>query len=138
MFCQDLKHVFPASRLLISTVTTELTDLKRGYATFKRLVEGDPNLRPNPPEPSPKKGNPPSPAGRNSSASSSTGSMSGSGADSEAGSDVAPGMRSEKLKSLSRQKTENRTSVATTGKVRRKGKGSARVVAREGGWVGGW
>lgn len=123
---QDLKHVFPASRLLISTVTTELADLSRGYASFKRLVEGDPNLRPRPPEASPTRGDgpPPSP-GCLSRTLSRTGSTSsaGGGMESEGAGDgnvSSPGSsRSVKLATLSRQKTENRKSKATTGKVRR-------------------
>lgn len=123
---QDLKHVFPASRLLISTVTTELHDLNRGYASFKRLVEGDPNLRPQPPEASPKAGGDPPPSPGCLARTSST-SSSGGGGDAEVpelspslssgGSGSGSGSRSEKLATLSRQKTENRKSTAMTGKV---------------------
>lgn len=114
--------MFPASRLLISTVTTELNDLNKGYASFKRLVEGDPNLRPLPPEASPKAGSDPPPSPGCLARTSST-SSSGGGGDSDAPesspslSTSGSGTRSEKLASLSRQKTQNRKSTATTGKV---------------------
>ncbi|CAN0407837.1 unnamed protein product, partial [Discosporangium mesarthrocarpum] len=45
-FKEDLKHVFPASRLLITTVTTELSDLEKEFKSFQKVVMGDPNLRP--------------------------------------------------------------------------------------------
>ena len=117
--------MFPASRLLISTVTAELTDLSRGYASFKRLVEGDPNLRPKPPEPSPKSvaGALPSPSffARTISASSTSGcggSVGGGDSEGTGGESSSPGsIRSEKLATLSRQRTENRKSTAPTGKV---------------------
>lgn len=120
---QDLKHVFPASRLLISTVTTELQDLSKGYATFKRLVEGDPNLRPNPPAASPvssRGGNPPPSPGSASLKRSASLASSVGGGESDGGANTdgsSPGTRSGKLMSLSRQKTENRKSMANTGKV---------------------
>lgn len=120
---QDLKHVFPASRLLLSTVKEELADLSKGYAAFKRLVEGDPNLRPNPPTPEASPTDeagqaPPSPSGAAIKRSSSS---CGGDSDSGSGEGSSPSKRSEKLMSLSRQRTENRKSVATTGKVSPRG-----------------
>lgn len=113
--------MFPASRLLISTVTQELNDLTKEYKAFQRLVEDDPNLRPNPP--SPPKGDklsPPSPVDATLKMTSSSSSGCG-GADSDNlnPSGSSPGTRSEKLMTLSRQRTENRKSFATTGKVRK-------------------
>ena len=122
---QDLKHVFPASRLLISTVTTELGDLNKAFASFKRVVEGDPNLRPRSADaPTPKgSGQPPSPSCLNRTVSSGSGGGSGgAGAESDGTGETSPqNTRSEKLASLSMQKTENRKSVAGSGKVRARG-----------------
>ncbi|CAM9203099.1 unnamed protein product, partial [Ascophyllum nodosum] len=120
-FKDDLKHVFPASRLLISTVTTELGDLNKAFASFKRVVEGDPNLRPRSADaPTPKgSGQPPSPSCLNRTVSSGSGGGSGgAGAESDGTGETSPqNTRSEKLASLSMQKTENRKSVAGSGKV---------------------
>lgn len=105
--------MFPASRLLISTVTTELADLNKGFASFKRIVEGDPNLRPRSPKGS-SSGAPPSPAAI--ARTLSTGSVGGGSSDGM----VEPSpqsTKSEKLATLSMQKTENRKSVAGSGKV---------------------
>lgn len=37
--------MFAASRCVVSMLTSELTELERGFANFKRLVEADPSLR---------------------------------------------------------------------------------------------
>lgn len=115
--------MFPASRLLISTVTVELADLNKGFTSFKRIVEGDPNLRPRSPKGS-SSGAPPSPAVI--ARTLSTGSVGG-----ELDGMIEPSStKSEKLATLSMQKTENRTSVAGSGKV-------CQVSNRgRGGWVG--
>ena len=122
---QDLKHAFPASRLLISTITTELDDLNKAFASFKRVVEGDPNLRPWSADALTPKGSgqPPSPSCLNRAVNSgSVGGSGGAGAESDGTGESSPqSTRPEKLANLSMQKTENRKSVASSGKVRAAG-----------------
>ncbi|CAN0381512.1 unnamed protein product [Ascophyllum nodosum] len=120
-FKDDLKHAFPASRLLISTITTELDDLNKAFASFKRVVEGDPNLRPWSADALTPKGSgqPPSPSCLNRTVNSgSVGGSGGAGAESDGTGESSPqSTRPEKLANLSMQKTENRKSVASSGKV---------------------
>lgn len=130
--------MFPASRLLISTVTAELADLNKGFASFKRIVEGDPNLRPRSPKGS-SSGAPPSPAviARTPSTGSVGGGSSGGGGESDGTMESSPqSTKSEKLATLSMQKTENRKCMAGSGKVGRGGGVGFPIV--EGGMGRGW
>lgn len=76
---------------------------------------------------------------RSSSVGSSGSAPGGGGSGDSDGPEYSPGTRSGKLMTLSRQKTENRTTVATTGKVRGRetgGGGGGEMLGKSEGYQG--
>jgi len=45
-FKEDLKHVFPASRVQLSELHSDYSTLEKAYLVFKDVVANDPNLKP--------------------------------------------------------------------------------------------